>query len=87
MTRIAKLQNINNIRTAMLYTAKVTFIRETSDAYIFSLSTKYAHKYIITDFSCDVLYTTKWFEGSLEGMSLEDVKGITSATRLQRVIR
>lgn len=84
---IAKLQNINNIRTAMLYTAKVTFIRETPTTYVFSLSTKFAHKYIITDFSCDVLYTTKWFEGSLVGTSLEDVKGITSATRLQRVIR
>ena len=87
MTRIAKLQNINNIRTAMLYTAKVTFIRETPNGYVFALSTKYAHKYIITDFSCDVLYTTKWFKGSLEGTSLEDVRGITSAVRIQRVIR
>ena len=84
---ISKFQNINDVRTNMLYTAKVTFIRETANVYIFALSTKFAHKYIITDFSCDVLYMTKWFDGSLIGTSLEDVKGITSAVRIQRVIR
>ena len=84
---ISKLQNINDVRTNVLYTAKVTFIRETANVYVFALSTKYAHKYIITDFSCNVLYTTKWFKESLMGTSLEDVRGITSAVRIQRVIR
>lgn len=84
-----KVTNIVDVMNSkpIIYNGSVVFIAEKGDEYVFGVNYKDTHKFIITDLSCDAKYESRWFEGNTTGKPLSEVNGITSVTKVTRVIR
>ena len=72
---------------AIIYNGSVVFMGEHKNGYVFGVNFKGDHKFVVTDFSCDRTFESKWFKGTAVGTPLTEVKGITSFTKVARVIR